>query len=78
MEQEKRGMKLFTVEARYTYENETRVWRMRNQTAEEVMRIREQIYSAGLAVEWNTGHWIIVHPSDLLRVELFLQKGFFE
>jgi GT2 family glycosyltransferase len=83
---------LFTVDVNYFYDpggsrdNDkydrinigNNLYRNRNMMAGELMSFRDTIFTAGLMVEWGTGHWLIIRPDDIKSVEVFLQKKYFE
>lgn len=51
-----------------------------NQTGEEIMKIRETMFSHGflMPVKDEPGHWRIIQPKDILTVDLWRQAAYFD
>lgn len=51
-----------------------------NQTGEEVMKMRETMFSHGflMPVRDEPGHWRIIQPKNILTVDLWRQEGYFD
>lgn len=49
-----------------------------NQTGEEIMKIRETMFSHGFLMPIEPGHWRIIQPRNILTVDLWRQSGYFD
>jgi len=71
--------KLWAVEILYnTEQSSTGAHRIVNRTAEEVMKIRVELFSTGISVFIEPGHFRVVPPWRLLQVDLFVQDHYIE
>lgn len=57
---------------------ETQHYLQVNLTGDEIQRYRESIFTIGFQIPVSPGHWRIVMPYELKRVELFRQSKYFE
>lgn len=71
--------KLWTLEFEYTMDNERKLCRWRNLNEVQLMSKRNKMFSVGLTmpVGGEPGHWRIICPIDIIRVDLYRQNGYF-
>lgn len=69
--------KLWTLECVYVLDSEQKIIRWRNLTDAELMGRRVKMFSQGFTIPVEPGHWRIVHPIDIQRVDLYRQSGYF-
>lgn len=48
-----------------------------NQTGAELMNFRAQIFTTGLLLPIDPGHWKVISPWDLLEIDVWRQKKYF-
>lgn len=70
--------KLWRIEVLYRLGNETKRATIDNRLGEEVMRFREKVFSVGLMLPVEPGRWRVIHPTDVLTIDLWRQKKYFE
>lgn len=71
--------KLWALECEYTMDTERKIIRWRNLTESEMMGRRNKMFHVGMTVPvgGDPGHWRIIHPLDIQRVDLYRQSGYF-
>lgn len=69
--------KLWRIEVLYKNGNITQRVEIRDRTGKEVREFRELVYTAGLAVPIDPGHFKVVSPYDILEVDVWKQDRFF-
>lgn len=69
---------LWTVEIIYNLDSESCRVLKRNLYDNEVQVLRENMFRYGFPVPVEPGHWRIIPPMDIARVDLVRQTGFFE
>ncbi len=71
--------KLWTLEFEYTMDSERKLFRWRNLDEKNLMVKRAKMFSTGLTVPvgGEPGHWRIIVPMDIIRVDLYRQSGYF-
>lgn len=69
--------KLWRIEVLYKHGNNTCRVEIRDRTGKEVREFRELVYTAGLAVPIDPGHFKVVSPYDILEVDVWKQDRFF-
>lgn len=69
--------KLWTIEVIYNCHNEVKKIARRNLKNEEVQEYRETMFRYGLTIPVEPGHWQIICPYDIARVDLYKQSGYF-
>jgi hypothetical protein len=71
--------KLWTLEFEYTMDSERKLFRWRNLSEKELMVKRTKMFSVGMTVPvgGEPGHWRIICPIDIIRVDLYRQSGYF-
>ncbi len=47
-----------------------------NRTWEEVMDFRWGVYETGVMQPVDPGHWIVISPADIKRVDVYRQNGY--
>lgn len=72
--------KLWTLECEYVIDSEWKILRWRNLTDKECMERRLKMFQVGLTipVHGEPGFWRIICPTDLKRVFLHRQTGYFK
>jgi hypothetical protein len=71
--------KLWAVEILYNTEvASTGSHRIVNRTADEIMKIRTELFSAGVSVFIEPGHFRVIPPWRLLQVDLFVQDHYID
>lgn len=69
--------KLWTIEVIYTLDSVVHRYRKVNQESKDIMKLRENIFTVGLLVPVDAGHWKIVCPIDFISVDLWKQDNYF-
>lgn len=72
--------KLWTLEVVYTVDSEQKILRWRNMTDDQLMARRSKMFMVGFSIpvaDGEPGHWRIICPMDILRVDLYRQSGYF-
>lgn len=84
-EKKRRGAKsLWRICVRYWVEDDqtgrdTTKWHyMDNRLPAEVMQARTELFSVGLMLPVDPGHWIVIMPNDIKEVHIYKQKKFEE
>ena len=49
-----------------------------NLTGPEIMRFSKEIYTAGMMLPIDPGHWRIVSPADIIDVHIYKQDKFYQ
>jgi len=49
-----------------------------NLTGNEILILRERVFSAGLMVPIDPGRWRVIAPGDIKTIEIFKQSKFFD
>lgn len=73
--------KLWGIEVMYRhYESPGSVRRhtMKNYFGEELMNFRNTVFTAGIMMPVDPGHWVIIMPADILQIDVYRQNSFFE
>lgn len=71
--------KLWKIEVLFSVEyGSTRRYVLCNQTGAEVRNFREYVFTIGVMVPLDPGHWIVAKPADIWEVHLWRQGGFIE
>lgn len=71
--------KLWTLVFEYAMDSERKLITLRNLTDTELMVKRTKMFQVGFTVQvgGETGHWRIICPIDIVRVDLYRQSGYF-
>jgi len=72
--------KLSTVEIRYYHvdTNQVCLHRLHNFTSQNIMDMRNAIFTAGLMLSIDPGHQVIIPPSDIRTVDVYRQKSYIQ
>jgi hypothetical protein len=70
--------KLWTIEVICAVGAEIKRHALANQTAQEITNFRKNIFSTGLMLPDDPGHWVIVPPWKILEVHLERQEYFID
>lgn len=68
--------KLFRLEVLYFIGESVKKIDIANRKWTEVLEFRGNIYEIGLFVPIDPGHWVIVSPADIKRVDVYRQNGY--
>lgn len=72
--------KLYSIEILFCQYNSKSVYRkhtIRNLTAGELMKWRENVFSSGLLLPVDPNHWTVIRPGDILSIDVWRQKMLF-
>lgn len=69
--------KLWRIEVLFKLGNETRRYETRDRTGKEVREFREVVYTAGLAIPIDPGHFKVISPFDILEVDVWRQDRYY-
>lgn len=69
--------KLWRIEVLYKVAHETKRVCITDRTGREVREFRELVYTAGLAVPIDPGHFKVISPFDILEVDVWKQDKYF-
>lgn len=71
--------KLWTLEFEYSMDSERKLFRWRNLSEAQLMARRNKMFSVGITVPVGgaPGHWRVICPIDIIRVDLYRQSGYF-
>jgi hypothetical protein len=69
--------KLWALEVEYNLDNETKLIRWRNLPDAELQLRRESIFKVGIPLFIEPGHWRIICPMDIAKVDVYRQNGYF-
>jgi hypothetical protein len=65
------------MEILYYYVNdEIKRQEIKNLTWDEVMQKRYDIFDCGFMAPVDPGHWIVISPGDIKRLDIFRQVGY--
>lgn len=70
--------KLYQVSIHYELDREQKTHYIPNRTWEETLVIRERMFKAGLAVEYDPGTLLILPPHELKAIFITNQERYFE
>lgn len=68
----------WTVEVWATIGGQPKCWRYQNYDDKQLMVFRQNFVRGGLMVPVASDHFIIMHPLDIDRIEVWRQKKYFE
>ena len=71
--------KLWTLEVEYDFDSERKITRWRNLTDQDLMRRRTSMFQVGFSIPvgGQPGHWRVICPIDIVKVDLYRQTGYF-
>lgn len=72
--------RLYSIEILFCQYNSRSVYRkhtIRNLTAQELMKWRENVFSSGLLLPVDPNHWTVIRPGDILSIDVWRQKTLF-
>ncbi len=71
--------KLYTLQFEYASGGERKLYTWRNMTEAKLMARRANLFSVGLTIPvgGDPGHWVVICPIDILKVDLYQQTGYF-
>jgi len=80
-EQQRRALgkqgKLWRIEMTGKVGAEVRNHELLNLTGAEVQQFRRDVYSIGIMLPIDPGHWVMIHPADILTIHIWKQNDFF-
>lgn len=69
---------LWTIEVWALVNDQPKCWRYHNYDDKQLMTFRQNFVRGGLMVPVASDHFIIMHPLDIDRIEVWRQKKYFE
>lgn len=51
---------------------------IKNLFGAELMQLRESIFTTGVLLPQEPGHWKIIKPADIMEIDVWRQKSFFD
>jgi hypothetical protein len=73
-----RAGKLWRIEVLGKIGNEHHRYYQSNKTREELQQFRDYMYRVGIMLEKDPGHFVVIHPADILEVHMYKQTFYFE
>jgi len=69
---------LWSIEIIFSHNAETKVHRIRNVETKTLMQFRADIFAVGMMFPVDPGHWIIVHPNNIVSIDVYKQSKRFK
>lgn len=75
-----REKKLWRMEILFEEHHQNQVCRyfIDNKTGTEIIEFREKMFSIGLMVMADPGHWVLIPPSAVIQVDIWKQDKFYD
>ena len=73
-----KAIKLFQITILYDLDGEMRMKKINNQTHDEVMKFRGDVFEYGLSLQIDNYKWLIIPPFDLGKITIELQRFYCE
>jgi hypothetical protein len=67
---------LWAIEAIYTLNGSAYVYKRRNLVADELMKVREDMFKYGILHPVEQGHWKVATPLDIQDIDVYKQERY--